>query len=76
MRSLYLDFTGEKLKLFGLKNNGGGKLLAAIKNGERLTFGEQLYLTVTLSIPAIFAQVSSIVMQYIDASMEIGRAHV
>ena len=69
MRSLYLDFTGEKLKLFGLKNNGGDKLLAAIKNGERLTFGEQLYLTVTLSIPAIFAQVSSIVMQYIDASM-------
>ena len=62
-------FTGEILKLFGLKNNGSDKLLAAIKNGERLTFGEQLYLTMMLSIPAIFAQVSSIVMQYIDASM-------
>lgn len=45
------------------------KLLEKLRCGERLTLGEQLRLTVQLSIPAIFAQISSIVMQYIDASM-------
>jgi len=34
-----------------------------------MTFTQQLHLAVLLSIPAIIAQVSSIVMQYIDASM-------
>ena len=45
------------------------KLLEKLRCGERLTLCEQLRLTVQLSIPAIFAQISSIVMQYIDASM-------
>ncbi len=34
-----------------------------------MTLGQQLRLTVWLSIPAIVAQISSIAMQYIDASM-------
>lgn len=34
-----------------------------------MTFGEQLQLAVRLSIPAVIAQLSSIVMQYIDAAM-------
>ncbi len=34
-----------------------------------MTFRQQLSLTVKLSLPAILAQLSSIVMQYIDASM-------
>lgn len=34
-----------------------------------MTLRQQLHLTVQLSMPAIMAQVSSIVMQYIDASM-------
>lgn len=37
-----------------------------------MNFREQVALTVKLSLPAIFAQLSSILMQYIDASM-VGR---
>lgn len=37
-----------------------------------MTFAQQLRLTVSLSMPAILAQLSSIMMQYIDASM-VGR---
>ncbi|MDE7207690.1 MAG: MATE family efflux transporter, partial [Lachnospiraceae bacterium] len=45
------------------------KLLDKLRCGEELTLREQALLTIQLSIPAIFAQISSIVMQYIDASM-------
>ena len=34
-----------------------------------MTFKQQLELTIRLSIPAVVAQISYIVMQYIDASM-------
>ncbi|MGY3665232.1 MAG: MATE family efflux transporter [Roseburia sp. 1XD42-69] len=44
-------------------------LLEKMRKGERLAFGQQLLLIFQLSIPAIMAQISSIVMQYIDASM-------
>ena len=47
-------------------------LLARLRNGAALTTPQQLMLIVRLSIPAILAQISSIAMQYIDASM-IGR---
>lgn len=43
-----------------------------IQSGRELTFGELLRLTVKLSLPAMMAQLSSILMQYIDASM-VGR---
>lgn len=49
-----------------MKNND---LLERLRNKETLSVGEQLKLTVQLSIPAIMAQISSIVMQYIDAAM-------
>lgn len=44
-------------------------LLVQLRSGRALTVRQQLMLTVQLSIPAIMAQISSIVMQYIDASM-------
>ncbi len=44
-------------------------LLGRLRNGEPLSFQEQLLMIVQLSLPAIVAQISSIVMQYIDASM-------
>lgn len=44
-------------------------LLALIREGKPMTLGQQLRLTVRLSIPAVIAQLSSIVMQYIDAAM-------
>lgn len=43
--------------------------MSLIQNKQAMTFMQQLHLAVLLSIPAIIAQVSSIVMQYIDASM-------
>jgi len=44
-------------------------LLALIRDGKPMTLGQQLRLAVQLSIPAVIAQLSSIVMQYIDAAM-------
>ena len=44
-------------------------LLARVREGRPMTLGEQLRLTLQLSVPAIMAQLSSIVMQYIDAAM-------
>lgn len=44
-------------------------LLALIRKGRPMTLGQQIHLTVMLSVPAVVAQLSSIVMQYIDAAM-------
>lgn len=44
-------------------------LLSLIRDGKEMTFGQQLRLTAYLSVPSIVAQLSSIAMQYIDASM-------
>ena len=46
--------------------------LSRLRDGAALSTPQQLSLIVRLSIPAILAQISGIVMQYIDASM-IGR---
>ena len=48
---------------------GKNDLLKLIRNGEPMTLGQQLNLTVQLSIPSIRAQLSSILMQFIAASM-------
>ena len=50
-------------------------LLLSLREGHTLTLRQQTRLTLQLSIPAILAQISSIVMQYIDASMvgQLGR---
>lgn len=42
---------------------------ASIREGRDLGFGQQLKLTASLSLPAMMAQLSSILMQYIDAAM-------
>lgn len=44
-------------------------LLSLIRDGLPMTFGQRLRLTALLSMPSIVAQLSSIAMQYIDASM-------
>ncbi len=49
----------------GTKN----RLLKMVQDGLPMTLGQQLKLTVQLSIPAIISQLSSILMQFIDASM-------
>ncbi|MCM1135395.1 MAG: MATE family efflux transporter [Clostridium sp.] len=43
--------------------------LESMRDGQELSLWQLVVLTVQLSIPAIMAQLSSIVMQYIDASM-------
>jgi putative MATE family efflux protein len=47
-------------------------LLSYIRNGKKLSGKQKLHLVTKLSAPAIMAQLTSIVMQYIDASM-VGR---
>ncbi len=47
-------------------------LLDLIRDGRPMTLRQQLRLTVGLSVPAIIVQLSSIIMQYIDAAM-VGR---
>ena len=47
-------------------------MLSLIQSGKPLSFGQRLRLTAKLSWPAIMAQLSSILMQYIDAAM-VGR---
>ena len=44
-------------------------LIDKIRSGEKLSAGQQFKLTLQLSWPAMMAQLSSIMMQYIDASM-------
>lgn len=44
-------------------------LLARLRDGDTLNTSQLLRMTVNLSIPAIMAQISSIIMQYIDAGM-------
>ena len=51
------------------KSKNTEQLLALIRDGHPMDFRTQLRLTALLSVPAIVAQLSSIAMQYIDASM-------
>lgn len=46
--------------------------ISLIQNHQHISFREQVLLTAKLSVPAILAQLSTIMMQYIDASM-VGR---
>ncbi len=44
-------------------------LLARLRGGESLSGRQQLRLTLLLAVPAILAQLSSVLMQYIDSAM-------
>ncbi len=46
--------------------------LARLREGQSLSWQQQVGLTLRLSVPAILAQLSSMIMQYIDAAM-VGR---
>lgn len=45
------------------------QLLSMLRNGTSMTRAEQMRLVAMLSIPAMLAQLSTIIMQYIDAMM-------
>ena len=53
--------------MFDKKSND--TLLAGIRQGKTLTQNEMLSLIVGLSIPSILAQVTNVLMFYIDAAM-------
>ena len=44
-------------------------LLGRIRNGQPLALGQQVRLTLLLCGPAILAQLASVLLQFIDASM-------
>ena len=44
-------------------------LLANIRNGAQMTMTEKLQLIVSLSVPSILAQITSVLMFFIDAAM-------
>ena len=44
-------------------------LLGRIRKGEPFSWGDLLLLTWQLSVPAIMAKITTVMMQYIDASM-------
>ncbi|MDY6241786.1 MAG: MATE family efflux transporter [Prevotella sp.] len=50
-------------------NKNSERLLSKIRDGHTMTRGEKLSLIVELSIPSILAQITSVLMFYIDASM-------
>ncbi|MGI6232130.1 MAG: MATE family efflux transporter [Prevotella sp.] len=52
-----------------LKNTRNDALLASVRNGLPLSGNEKLQLIIGLSIPSILAQITSVLMFFIDASM-------
>ncbi len=52
-----------------LKRKKSDILFAMVRNGKRMTLRQQLHLVTLLSVPGILAQLSNIIMQYIDAAM-------
>ena len=50
-------------------NNQKDQLLSMIRHGKAMTLGQQARLVLSLATPAILAQLTTTMMQYIDASM-------
>lgn len=55
-----------------MQQSGKDSLLKLIRDGQPLSFRQQLLLTFQLSLPAIVASASAMLMQFIDAAM-VGR---
>ncbi|MDO5759959.1 MAG: MATE family efflux transporter [Bacteroidota bacterium] len=52
-----------------LRKKKSDLLFSLIRNGKEMSLRQQLHLVTLLSVPGILAQLSNIMMQYIDASM-------
>lgn len=61
--------TAAKCRLIANKMGGKDLLLRKIRGGDELSGAERLKLCLMLSYPAVIAQLSSVLMQYIDTSM-------
>ena len=53
----------------GNKDNSSEALLARLQNGDSFNVKQKLMLAFKLALPAMLAQISTIIMEYIDASM-------
>ena len=62
---LFFSFYIKQDIIYRMKKN----YLNYLRDGKALSFHQQILLTLQLSFPAILAQLTSVVMQYIDASM-------
>ena len=51
------------------KEKKNKQLIAYIREGKEFTVKQKILLVLYLSVPTILAQISSIIMQYIDAAM-------
>lgn len=58
----------KNMMMYG-RDKSENRLLKLVQDGLPMTLWQQLQLTVQLSVPAIISQLSSILMQFIDASM-------
>ena len=58
-----------KMQLVNIDKNKTDYLLSLIRGGKPMTASQQAALVLRLSGPAVMAQLSSIIMQYIDATM-------
>lgn len=72
LTTIIINFAIKVRKNNLMQSQSKDALLSLIRLGKPMTLRQQLILTAKLSTPAIIAQLSSIVMQYIDASM-LGR---
>lgn len=52
-----------------MTNDATSRLISRIRTGESFTRAEELSLVIRLAIPAIFAQIATVLMTYIDAAM-------
>lgn len=59
----------QKENIHKQKRSSAQVLLRELREGQELSHYQQVNLVMRLSLPAILAQISSIMMQYIDASM-------
>lgn len=64
-----INFATVMIKLFKNIVRSTDKLLAQIRDGELMTRRNKITLAAWLSLPSMLAQLSTIVMEYIDASM-------
>ena len=57
------------MRAMATKDKRTEQLFSLIRNGAQLNVWDQIELVWRLSLPAIFAQISFVMVQYIDAAM-------
>lgn len=69
LSSVRLAKNPPKIRAMATKDKRTEQLFSLIRNGAQLNVWDQIELVWRLSLPAIFAQISFVMVQYIDAAM-------